>query len=236
MKNAQTKQVKFCKIKGYYFPVDAADYKLLRDHGLSLIRIKEDLMPTLGLLFKNNGIKPVAVSFPETIRDPYFDKLGSAWQAKEHRKATITNSVMKFETTHASVQPQAREALFKVEASLRRFFARWGFSHSFEISESRGKLKLHVQYKFDPERAPIIPLKEDATSVQEIRLNLGFLRITLRPMAKELEYNVAMAAGTDWNSLHTGRCLYSQISNVKPFIAALVNVASIDPHNADNKS
>lgn len=234
MNNAKNVQVQFCKIKGFYFPVTADDYKLLRSKGITLIRVPENLMPTLGLLFAKHKIKPVPVSFADTIRDPYFDRLGEAWQAKEHRKATITPSFMKFETTHASVQPQAREALHKLEASLRRFFQRWGFSASFELSESRGKLKLHVSYKFDPERAPVIPLVEDSTSMQHIRLNLGFMRITLTPMAKEIEYNIALAAGTDWNSIHTGRCLYSQVSDVRPMISALVNVASTDPHNADN--
>jgi ribosome-associated toxin RatA of RatAB toxin-antitoxin module len=201
-----------------------------------LIRIPENLFPTLGLLFKKHKIKPQLVSFADTIRNPYFDKLGSTWQAKEHRKATISNSVMKFETTHASIQPQAREAMHKLEASLRRFFTRWGFAHSFEVSESRGKLKLHVDYRFDPERAPVIPLVEDPTSMPQIRLDLGFMRITLVMLKTEIEYNVALAAGTDYNSIHTGRCLYSQVSDVRPWISALVNITSNDPHNSDNKA
>lgn len=231
----QTSVVKLTKIKQFYMPVDADDYKLLRNLGVPVIRIHENLMPTLMLMFNKHKVKPQSVSFPDAIRDPYLDKIGETWQKKEHRKATIAKTWMKFETTHASIQGPSREAMRKLEASLRRFFQRWGYSAAFEVSESRGKLKLHVNYRFDPERAPIIPLVEDATSVPQIKLDLGFVRLTLTLMKTDVEVNVSIAAGTGWNSLYTSRCLYSQISDVRPMLAALVNVASADPHNSDNK-
>lgn len=228
--------VKLTKIKSYYFPVDADDYKLLRSHGIPVIKIHENLMPTLGLLFQKHKIKPQSVSFNDTILDPYLDRIGAAWQSKEHRVATITKSVMKFETTKASIQAESREALHKLEVSLRRFFTRWGFFATFELSESRGKLKLHVNYRFDPERDPIIPLVEDATSLPSVKLDFGFVRITLTLMKKEVEINVASAAGSEWKSMHTSRCLYSQITDVRPMLAALVSIVNHDQHNSDNKA
>lgn len=228
--------VKLTKIKQFYFPVDAEDYKLLRSHGIPVIKIHENLLPTLGLLFKKNKIQPQSVSFNDSILDPYLDKLGETWQSKEFRVATITKSVMKFETTKASIMQQSREALHKLETSLRRFFTRWGFSATFELSESRGKLKLHVNYKFDPLRDPIIPLVEDATSLPSIKLDLGFVRLTLTLMKREVEINIAVAAGTGWNSIHTSRCLYSQITDVRPMITALISVVNHDQHNSENKA
>lgn len=228
--------VKLTKIRQFYFPVDADDYKLLREHGLPAIRIHENLLPTFGLIFKKYNIKPQNVSFSDAIMNPYLDKIGETWQSKPHRKASITKSVMKFETLHSSIQLQAREALHKLEASLRRFFQRWGFSASFELSESRGKLKLHVSYRFDPERSPVIPLVEDPTSLPSIKIDLGFVRLTLTLMKRELEINIAIAAGPGWNSIHTSRCLYSQVSDVRPMLAAFVDIVNKDPHNADNKS
>jgi len=228
--------VKLTKIKQFYFPVDAEDYKLLRAHGVPVIKIHENLLPTLGLLFKKNKITPQAVNFNDAIFNPYLDKIGEAWQSKEFRVATITKSVMKFETTKASIMPHAREALHKLETSLRRFFTRWGFAAAFELSESRGKLKLHVNYKFDPARDPVIPLVEDATSLPSIKIDLGFVRVSLTLMKHDVEVNIAIAAGTLWNSIHTSRCQYDQITDVRPMIAALVSVVNHDQHNSENRA
>jgi len=230
------KSLKLTKIRQFYMPVDADDYKLLKEHGIPLIKIHENLLPTLGLVFTKYKIKPKLVSFSDSILNPYLDRIGEAWQSKEHRKASLTRSVMKFETLKASIQPQARESLYKLEASLRRFFQRWGFTATFELSEMRGKLKLHVDYRFDPERTPIIPLVEDPTSMPAIKIDLGFVRLTLTLMKKELEVNVAIAAGTGWNSIHTSRCLYSQVSDVRPMLTALCDIVGRDPHNSDNKA
>lgn len=233
MKNSS---VKLTKIKSFYFPVDADDYKLLRDHGLPLTKIHENLLPTFGLLFKKHKIAPQLVPFSEQILNPYLDKVGTAWQAKPHRKASITKSVMRFETLHSSVYAESREALYKLEASLRRFFQRWAYSATFELSESRGKLKLHVNYRFEPEKVhPLVPLREDATSLPSVKIDLGFVRLTLTLMKREVEINVSVAAGVGWNSIHTSRCLYSQISDVRPMLATFANIVNHDPHNADNK-
>lgn len=229
--------VKFTKIKQFYFPVDADDYRALRDQGIPLIKIHENLMPTLGLIFEKHGLVPQLIPFKDTILNPYLDRVGAAWQKREHRKATINKTWMKFETTHASIQPEGREAMYKLEASLRNFFTRWGYAASFEVSESRGKLKLHVSYRFDPEAcAPVVPLAENPTSLPTIKLDLGFVRLSITPMKKEVEINVALAAGSGWNSIHTSRCLYSQISDVRPILKTLVAFVGKDPHNADNKA
>lgn len=235
MKNSDSNEVKFTKVKQWYLPIDADSYKVLKSFGMPLIRIHEDMMPTIMLLFKKHKIKPHLVDFNDSILHPYLDELGKRWQSKDHRQATLTKSTLKFETTHASAQSKGREALVKVEASLRRFFTRWGYTSTFELSDSRGKLRLHVNYKYDSERMPIIPLIEDPTSLPQIKLDLGYVRLTLTLMKKEVEVNVSIAAGTMWNSIHTSRCLYSQISDVRPMIASFIDIVNKDPHNADNK-
>lgn len=227
--------IKFTKIKQFYLPIDADAYKALKALQLPLIRIHENLMPTIGIVFKKHKVSPQLVNFKDQIMDPYLDEIGRRWQAKEHRVATLGKSVLKFETTHASIHNAAREAIHKLEASLRRFFTRWGFTAAFEISESRGKLKLHVNYRYDPDREPIIPLVEDSTSMPKVMLNLGFIRLTLTLMKKEVEVSVAEAAGAGWNSILTRRCLYTQFSDVRPMLAALAQIVNMDQHNSDNK-
>jgi len=224
------------KVRQWYLPVDVESYNTLKNAGIPLIRIHENFIPTIGLLTKKHNIKARLVDFNSTILNPYLDELGARWQKRAHRKATMNASVLKFETTHASVYDSSKEAIPKLEASLRRFFTRWGYSATFESSESRGKCKLHVTYKYDSTKMPIIHLVEDATSLPVIKLELGFVRLSLTMGEKDVEINVSLAAGGGWNSIHTSRCLYSQVSDVRPFITSLMNIPNKDPHNSENKA
>lgn len=236
--NSSRKQkiIQLTRIKQWYLPVDADSYNILKAAGCPLLRIHENFIPTLSLLTKPHHIKAQVVNFNDSILHPYLDELGARWQKKEFRKATINASILKFETTNASIQASAKEALEKVETSLRRFFTRWGYQAVFEVSENRGKVKLHVTYKYDSTRMPVIPLVEDPLSLPTITLVLGFLRIRMTLGEKEVETNISLASGSTWNSIQTSRCLYSQISDVRPLINTLVRVVNKDPHNFDNKS
>lgn len=234
-KSKKVQTISLTKIKQWYLPVDAASYNILKAAGVPLIRFHENFIPTLSLITKPRGIKGKLVDFNDAILHPYLDKLGELWQRKEHRKASITGSVLKFETTHASIQAASKEALQKVEISLRRFFTRWGYAAVFEYSESRGKCKLHVDYKYDSNRMPVIPLVEDPTSLPTIRLKLGFIRVSITLGEKEVETNIAIAAGAGWNSLHTSRCLYDQVSDVRPMVSALMQIVNKDQHNFESR-
>jgi hypothetical protein len=228
------KIIRLTKIRQWYLPVDAESYNILKDAGVAMLRIHENFLPTIGLLTKKRKIKARSVPFNESILHPYLDELGSRWQAKEFRKATINASVLKFETTHASIHAKSKEVIEKLEASLRRFFTRWGYAAMFEYSESRGKCKLHVTYKYDSTKLPVIPLVEDSTSLPTITLELGHIRVRLTMGMKYVETNISEATGNSWTSVRTSRCLYSQISDVRPFINALMRVTDNDPHNFDN--
>jgi hypothetical protein len=227
--------IRLTKLRQWYLPVDAESYKILRSAGIPLIRIQENFIPTIGMLTKKKKIKARLVDFNDTILNPYLDELGMRWQKKDHRKATINSSVLRFETVHASAAEQARLAVPKIEASLRRFFARWGYTATYELSESRGKIKFHVAYKYDPNKLPIINLQEDPTSLPVARIDLGYVRISLTMGEKELETNVSIATGTTWQSIHTSRCLYSQVSDVRQIVNTLMDIPSKDIHNFDNK-
>lgn len=232
---SSTKQITLTKIKQWYMPVDAESYKTLKAAGVPLVRIPENFIPTLKILIQSKKIKTNVVDFNDTILHPYLDELGTRWQKKEHRTVTINASVLKFETTHSSAREQALVPLDKIEASLRRFFTRWGYTATFERSENRGKHKLHVTYKYDSSKSPIISLVEDAESLPKISVELGFLRIQMTFGEKEIETNISLATGPSWTSIQTSRCLYSQVSDVRPMIAGLMKVVDKDHHNADNK-
>lgn len=235
-KASEPKIIKLTKIKQWYLPVDAESYEILKQCGVPLIRIHENFLPTLGLVTKQKNIKAKSVNFTESIMNPYFDKIGELWNSKPHRKCLITSSVLKFETTNPKILKRSKEHLEKIAASLRRFFTRWGYSCAIEISESRGRCKLHCAYKYSGDNLPVLPLVEDSTSMPTVKLKLGFTRISLVFMQREVEINIAKSAGGTWKSIDTSRCTYAQIGNVLPMLTALGDVISHDQHNADNSN
>ncbi len=227
--------VRLTRIKQWYMPVDADSYKIMRTAGVSLLRIHTDLMPTIKALTRKLNIRSESVDFQDAIMNPHLDKLSELWRKKANRTSTITSTVLKFETTHKDAYDAGKIALPKLEEALRRFFARWGYSASYEISESRHKLLLHVRYKYDSSRSPILSLVEDKELLPQIKLDLGFIRLTLTPGQKDVEVNVSQAHGSTWQTVATTTCLYDQVSDVRPMINALMGVIDKDQHNADNR-
>lgn len=201
-----------------------------------MTKIHENFLPTISLITRPRNIRGKVLNFNEQILGPYLDKLGEIWNSKQHRRAVITNSVLKFETTHASIAKKSQKSFANIEAALRRFFTRWGYVGTFEYSELRGKCKLHVGYKFDSTRMPIIPLVEDPAALPQIKLKLGFVRLALTLGEKDVEINIATASGTEWKSMHTSRCLYSQVSDVRPLIRALMGIVNKEPYNFEVSS
>lgn len=220
------------KIKQWYLPFDAETYKIMRDQlGLPVTRIHQNLFPILHAAAKKHKMEIRGINFIDDILNPYLDKLGTTWLKREHRTATLNGSVLKFETTNSKVKEQGVLAINKLEGSLRRFFERWGYKAVFEYSEARGKCKLHVKYKFNSEQMQVIPLVEPNEALPTVRLKLGFVKLTLILGPKSVEVNYAIAAGTGWTSMHTSTCLYSQISDVRPMMRALVDVTNREPYN-----
>ena len=136
--------------------------------------------------------------------------------------------------TSTKESARSRVAVASLEASLRRFFTRWGFQHSLEYSELRGKCKLYVNFKFDSHRLPVISLVEDLDAIPTLRFKLGHLRFNLQLGTKYVDTTIEEQAGTTWSKIKTSRCLYSQIGDVRPMLTALVDFVNRDVHNFDN--
>ena len=250
--------LQFVKIRQWYLPFDADTYLALNSFGIPLVRIHEDFLPTVKLVLKPRNIKAKLLDFNE-IRDSYFEKIGEVW-LKDKRVCRITSNTMSFETTHSSASKAAKLALPKIEASLRRFFTRWGYNATFEYSENNrnGRLKLHVSYRYDSSKLPLIPLDKDVASSPKVELRLGFVKISITPDViisiggrkknasgqqvgdtqeygnLGIEINISIASGTDWKSIHTSRCLYSQVSNVLPMLRGLMDIPNQDYMNHEN--
>lgn len=229
--NEDFKVIKLCKIKQWVFVVDSESYQILKDVNFPLIRFHANMFPTVELACKGKNIKARMVDFKADILNPFLDKVGSAWQSKKFRKCNIDASTMVFDSSKEL--DASKVAIEKLEICLRRFFARWGFSFTINYSDLRGKSKLHVTYKFDSTKMPIISIQEDLTALPTIRFKLGHLRLNLQLGLKYLEIVIEELGGSTWLQIKTSRCLYSQIGSVTPMMNALISLVNKEPHNLE---
>ena len=226
--------VRLTRIKQWYLPADAESYTALKEIGRPLTRIHINFMPAVKLLANKHKLRGTEVSFKDEILDPFLDKVGTAWNSKEFFKASIGNRTMKFETLKPEVLDKAKRWVPQMEEKLRAFFQRWGYSSTFDYSESRGRCKLNVEYWYDSQKLPIVVLEEEPKPLPKIQLKLGFTRITLQFGTKYIDTAIEISQGGNFTPLHTTRCLYSQVSSVRPMLNALMSVLDKDEHNFDN--
>jgi hypothetical protein len=224
------------KIKQWWLPVDAESYLALREAGVPLVRFHVDFLPALSLITKKHRIRAKEVSFKDEILTPFLNLVGTTWNKKQHCRATIAARSMKFETLKPEVYTKAKESITKLTDILEKFFVRWGFKYQFEYSESRGKCKLNVEYYFDSTKMPVIPLETPVTDLPKVQLKIGFTRITMTFGDRYVDTLIEVSQGGKFTPLHSTRCTYSQISSVKPMIAALMQVPDHDIHNFDNSA
>lgn len=222
----------FTQIKQWYFPANPETYEVLRSAGFPMIRFHKNLLPTVHLICKPRGIKARLIPFKEEILDPFLDKVGSKWKSKEYRTVSITATTMTFSSSKEL--EVSKKAIVNLEAALRRFFTRWGFTFSIDYSELRGKSKLHVNYKFDSNKLPVIPLVEDLETIPTIRFKMGHIRFNLQLGTKYLDFYLEEKGGNSWTKIKTSRCLYSQIGDIRPMLTALTDFVNKDVHNFDN--
>lgn len=228
--------IRLTKVKQFYLPVDAESYLVLRNAGIPLTRIHQDILPTIQLLTRQNNIKAKEVSFANEIVTPFLDRVGAEWLKGEHRSVTITAKTMRFETTNSKGLRSAEEAAPKLQACLERFFLRWGFRSTIEQSVHRNKCLIYVSYWLDANTQPVISLEQAATEIPAVTLTFGFTRLTLKLGPRECHLVVSTSQGGTFVPLHSTRCLYNQISDVRGMLTALLEIPSIDPTNPDNKS
>lgn len=249
--------INLTRIKQWYIPADAESYLVLRRAGVALTRFHQDFLPTLKLLTRHKNIRGKEKDFKREIMTPYFDKIGQTWNRKPHCDCTITSKTMVFETLKAESLSIARASIPKLQDILTKFFQRWGFRSTFEYSELRGKCKLNVEYWFDPERQPVVILEEEPEDLnRKVQFKLGNLRLTftfdnfesrtvINSGAKQSDdgmpardYHIGyvhtlieISQGGKFVPVQSSRCTWSQLSTVKPLIAALMDVPNRQPNN-----
>lgn len=236
--------IRLTRIKQWYIVADVESYMTLKKLGAPMIRVHQNFLPTLQLLTKKNKVNAVSVDFESEILDPFLEKTAATW-TKKYGKCTITSRVMVFQAQDARVG-DADKAVANLEARLQSFFSRWGYKFSVQYSKNRQgtRLKFHVEYWFDPERMPILPLEVPVEEVPKVQFKIGFTRLTFsfeNPQARsgkapKVHLLVEVSQGGKFTPIHSTNCLYSQLSSVKPLVNALMNVMSVDIHNLDNEA
>lgn len=237
MKKAQSSKptiIHLTRIKQWYIPADTESYLTLRKAGVPLLRIHRDFLPTVGLLTKGHNIKAKEKVFKTEILDPFLDKVGASWLRKQNRRCEIQAQTMRFEAIKPESFEEAKETIPKLQKVLEDFFTRWGYGFSFDISQAKTRIRFSVEYWLDAEKLPIIPIEQDVAELPRIQLKLGFTRISMMFGDKYVDTLIEVSQGGVFNPLHSSRCLYSQISSVKPLIRALCEVPNRDVHNFDN--
>jgi len=221
--------LKLVKNKSWYIPGDTQTYKTLKSLGVPLVKIHVDMIPTLKLLFESRGIEARAQNF-KYLLDKMLDKVGSQWQAKQGRTCRLAETRLLFQAKG----DRHRKAFNALDVYLAKFFARWGYSYSAEFSETPGRMKMVVDYRFDPERNPIIPTVEaPVKTVTEFEMGFTKLRITFndkptvagttrtRTLPANIQVEVLEKAGSDWRPRYQSTCVDAQLGEVTQLMEAV---------------
>lgn len=147
--------IKLTKIRQWYVPADAESYRALHKLRLTNVRYHEDFLPTLQLLTRKHHIRAQFVDF-NTIQNEFLDRVTATWTKNPARKLFSTRNTLRFESKDLK---NALKVFPEVEKCLQRFFRRWGFSASFEFSQTPTRAKLVVQYQLDKEKQPVIEFR-----------------------------------------------------------------------------
>jgi hypothetical protein len=191
-----------------------------------LVRIKDDYLPTIGLLLKKNNVRAKQVDFRTEILEPQLEEWGTKWKKKEFRDATLTGRFMRFETTKAEALEQAKKAIPNLEDAILRFLKRWGFAYKVNYDEVRNKVRFQVDFNFDEDRVPLITLEEDSAVLPSVNVTFGFTRLNFTFGPRHIEMLVEVSQGGNFTPLHSTKCLYNDVSDMRPFLIGMMDVVN----------
>ena len=228
--------INLVKIKSWFIPADAEAYQALKDAAGPMLIFHKDFLPTLKLATSRRNIRAKEVPWAD-IFARRMDAIGEQWRSSKDRTCKITDTRLVF---IAKASKRNRAAMAALEPALAKFFARWSFRYRPVFSETPDKLKLVIDFKFDPERQPFMKVAPvDVKRVYE--MELGFSKISLtfydKPsddpkvagmIAPLILLEVFTKTGLEWYSVHTATFKPAQITDViafAPGFAELVTTA-----------
>lgn len=228
-KTQATRKLNLVKIRSWHIPYDAMTYGLLKTLNIPLLKIHSDFMDTLEFHAKANGltldIKPFSTQLNSKL-----DELGTIWKSKDGRNCRMDDRRLTF---IASPTEFNRKSIAKLETHLHAFFIRWAHKSIASFSESPTRIKLVVDYSFDPRKEPVIP-SVDPTPKNDFQIILGFTKIKVTLFDKRIKESQAKGvwaphtqveiftkAGNEWIIVHTATFTDNQIGDVGDMLQAL---------------
>lgn len=222
------------RVKSWYIPGNAESYQALKAASVPLLIFHKEFLPTLQLATKRAGLRARETLWTDIFAER-MDKIGEQWKSVKDRNCKITNQKLVF---LCKANEKNRKSISSLESSLAKFFARWSFSYKPTFSETNDRYKLVIDFRFDAELQPIVPVVPvDAKRVYE--LELGFSKISLTFYDKPSEdvkvrgmiaplvlMEVFTQTGSTWYPVHTSTFKPSQIGDVRSFapgFAELIN-------------
>jgi hypothetical protein len=221
------KIIELIKIKQWYIPADSRSYDTLRSINVPKLKIHRDFLPTLKLATSIHHVRATSVDF-NIILGSRLDLMGSKWKSKKGRNCRLTDKRLVFLAPCSELN---RKAIASLEGSFAKFCTRWGFKCVSNYSEQNDRLKLVLDYEFDPARNPVID-ESDQIETKDYELVLGNTKFNLTfghqkfgkafPPLTRIE--IFDKAGTIWKSVHTGTCVDQQIGDLSQFLIAMSNL------------
>lgn len=252
---AEVMTLELIKNRQHYIVKDPAAYALLKRVGLPLLRIHQDFLPLVEETVAAHGISVSVEGFAATVFEPWLERMTRIWSKRygtcksqgDTRSGTITllaSCGRDADPTTDEKLIHTKQAIDKLSGQITQFFKRWGYRSEVSYSETMGgrKIKLHIEYRFDAERVPVIDLETPIAELKEYVLKLGFDRLVLQFDAPKKSLDVSyvhvryeVSQGGTWTPIRTSKCLPTQISNVLPLFMALSKIRDLDRFNSDNE-
>lgn len=242
-----TKIANIVRIGERFIIADKDTYHLLRANAFPATSIPLGMMATAKTLLEYKGVEFKEQDFEQEFLLPFIKRARASWGAKSDAFTSQFQAGMLIMDAAPAGADAARQMAPKIESVMAKFFSRWGFKHSFEVSESRGKVRISVEYSVDPKARPVLDLEKDTRDLKKFEIEFGGVKIGLSmddPRGR-IESNgngkdvhigyvyvdIALKQGGTFIPYQSGRCTYGEVSSVLPMIAALVQIAELQPDN-----
>jgi hypothetical protein len=230
-----------------FIVADKDSYNVLRAASFPATFIPVAMMDSARTLLGFKAVTFNEQDFETEFLAPFIKRARASWGAKsETFTSQFQSGVLVLDAAPAGAEA-ARMMAPKIEAVVAKFFSRWGFKHTFEVSESRGKVRIGIEFSADSKAKPVIELEKDSKDLQKFEIEFGGFKLGLSmddPRGR-IESNgngkdvhigyvyvdLSIKQGGRFTPYHSGRCTYGEVSSVLPMIAALVQIAEYQPDN-----
>ncbi len=230
-----------------YIVADNDSYNILREASFPATFIPLGMMESARTLLGYKDVQFNEQDFDQEFLLPFIKRARASWGAKSDAFASQFQPGMLLLDAAQSGSEAARLMAPKIESVMARFFSRWGFKHTFEVSESRGKVRISVEYSADDKARPILELEKDAKDLKKFEIELGGFKIGISmddPRGRiestsagkdvhigYVHVDLSIKQGGNFVPYHSGCCTYTEVSSVLPMIEALVKIAEYQPDN-----